>query len=173
MHTNLLKTFKRKIKFRRKLTDYIMFGPLRWCGLTLHKLCFKQDLVHFKMLFGHLHQNNSAASVIHACLSALQLETGLVTPILSSEYITYSLLCLEGWIKMTWKFLADSMITVLEKYWNPRLLREGNVSLMGFVVQQRGEFTGAQVLAINRCCVYLQVISIADMTNNDVQFILK
>jgi hypothetical protein len=117
------------------------------------------------MLFGHLRENNSAAT--------LQLEMGLVTPILSSDYITYSLLCLEGWIKMTWKFLADSNITVKAKFWTPSLLRESDVSLIGFMAQHRDEFTRAQVLAINRCRVYLQVISIADMTSNDGQFIFK
>jgi hypothetical protein len=125
------------------------------------------------MLFGHLCENKSAASAIHACISTLQLEMGLVTPILSSEYITYSILCLEGWIKMTWKFLADSNITVMAKFWTPRLLREGRVSLMGSMAQHRGEFTQAQVLAIIRCRVYLQMISIADMTSTDGQFILK
>jgi hypothetical protein len=41
------------------------------------------------------------------------------------------------------------------------------------VVQHRDEFTRAQVLAINRCRVYLQVISLSDMTSNDGIFLLK
>jgi hypothetical protein len=64
------------------------------------------------MLFGHLRENKSAASAIFAYISTLQLEMGPVTPILSSEYSTYSLLCLEGWIKTTLNFIADSKITV-------------------------------------------------------------
>jgi hypothetical protein len=93
------------------------------------------------MLFGHIRE--SAASAIHACVSTLQLEMGLVAPIQSSEYSTYYLICLEGWIKMTWKFLADSKITVMVKFWTPKFLREGDVSLIGHVVQHRGEFTRA------------------------------
>jgi hypothetical protein len=63
----------------------------------------------------------------------------------------HSLLCLQGRINMTWKFLADSNITVMAKCWTPSLLRERDVSLMGFVAQHRDEFTRAQVLAINQC----------------------
>jgi hypothetical protein len=146
VQTNLLKTFKQKMKFLSNLADSIMFGPRKWCGLSLRESCLEQGLVHFKMIFGPLRENKSAVSSIHACLSTLQLEMGLVTPILSSEYITYSLLCIEGWIKMTWKFILDSKITVKAKFRTPSLLRESDVSLMGFVAQHRYEFTRAQVL---------------------------
>jgi hypothetical protein len=125
------------------------------------------------MLFGHLRENNSAALAIHTCISTLQLEVGLVTPILSSDYSTYSLLCPEGWIKTTCKFLADYKITVKAKFWTPNLLRESDTSLMGHMSQHRDKSTRAQLLDINRCWVYLQVISIADVTPNDGWFLLK
>jgi hypothetical protein len=141
MQTKLLKLFKQKMKFHSNLKDSIMFGPRWWCGLSLCELCFEQLLGHFKMLFGHLCENKSTALAIHSCLSTLQLEIGLVTPIISSEYITYYRLCLEGWIKTIWKFLVDSNITVVSKFWTPRLLLEGDMSLMGFMVRHRGEFT--------------------------------
>jgi hypothetical protein len=89
MQTNLLKTFTQKMKFRSNLTNSIMFGPRRWCDLSLLESRFEQGLGHFKMLFGHLPENKSSASAIHTCLSTLQLEMGLVTPILASEYSTY------------------------------------------------------------------------------------
>jgi hypothetical protein len=85
------------------------------------------------MLCGYLLENKLAALAIHACLSTLQLEMGLVTPILSCDYSTYSLVCIEGWIKMTWKFLAVFKITVKENFWTPNLLRESDTSLMGHV----------------------------------------
>jgi hypothetical protein len=72
---------------------------------------------------------------------------------------------------MTQKFLAFSKITVMAKLWNPRLPREVDVSLMGFVVHRRGDFARAQILAIDRCRVYFQVMSIADITSNNGQFI--
>jgi hypothetical protein len=149
MQKNLLKTFKRKMKFRSNLTDSIVFGPRRWCGISLRESCFEQGLGNFKILVGHLRENKSAASAINAYLSTLQLEMGLVTPILSSEYNTYYLLCLEGWLKMTWKFLADSNITAKGKFWTPNLLHESDTSLMRHMAQHREEFTQAQVLAIN------------------------
>jgi hypothetical protein len=74
---------------------------------------------------------------------------------------------------MTWKFLADSKITVMAKFWTPNLLCKGYVSIMGYVVQHKDEFTRAQVLVINRCRVYLQVISISYMTSNDGLFLFK
>jgi hypothetical protein len=173
MQKNLLNTFKLKMKFRSNLADSIMFGPRRWCGLSLRESCFEQGLGHFKMLFGHLRENKSAVSAIHACLITLQLEMGLVTPIISSAYSTYSIVCLEGWTKTTWKFIADSKITVMTKFWTPNLLRESDTSLMGHVDQHRDELTRAQVLGTNRCRVYLQVISIADVTSNYGRFLLK
>jgi hypothetical protein len=88
MQKHLLKTFKRKMKFRNNLMDSIMFGPRRWCGLSLRESCFEQGLGGFKMFFGHLRENKSAASAIPACLSTLQLEMGLSTPIVSSDYST-------------------------------------------------------------------------------------
>jgi hypothetical protein len=95
MLKNLLKTFNRKMKFRSNLTDSIMFGPRRWCGLSLRESCSKQVFGHLKMLFGHLLENKSAAlvaSAIDACISTLQLEMGLVMPIISSYYNIYSIL---------------------------------------------------------------------------------
>jgi hypothetical protein len=85
MQKNLLKTFKRKMKFRSNLPDATMFGPLRSCGLSLRESCLEQGLGHFKMLFGNLRENKSAASAIHTYISTLQLDVGLVTPILSSD----------------------------------------------------------------------------------------
>jgi hypothetical protein len=151
MQTKLLKTFKRKMKFLSNMTNSIMFGPRQWCGLSLRESCFEKGLSHIRMLFGHLHGNRSAASTIYVCIITLHPEMGLVMPILSSEYSAYSLIYLEDWIKTTWKFLADSKITLMAKFWTTRLPREGDVSLMAFVAQHRGKFKRKQLIAINRC----------------------
>jgi hypothetical protein len=112
----LMKRFKLEMKFRTNLTDSIMFGTQRWCGRSVHESIFEEGLGHFNMILGHLHEHKYAASAIHICFSVLQLEIGLITPILSSPYRTHSLLCLHGWLKITWKILSDSKLTVLVGY---------------------------------------------------------
>jgi hypothetical protein len=72
-----------------------------------------------------------------------------------------------------WKFLSSSKIIVQSTFWTPNLMRDGEVSLMENLVQHRDKFSRSNIMAINRCRVFLQVISLADVVSNDGKFVLK
>jgi hypothetical protein len=55
----------------------------------------------------------------------------------------------------------------------PKTPREVDVSLMVFVVHPRGNFKRTQIIAIDHCRVFFQVMPIADITSNNGQFIFN
>jgi hypothetical protein len=113
---------------------------------------------------------NSVISTLGAKFLVIDIQNFyLNTPLGRFEYMVINLLLLPQ--ETIYKY--DLIELAQDGKVSPRLLREGDVLLMGCVVQHRGEFTRAQVIAIKRCRVYFQVISIVDMTSNDRQFILK
>ena len=58
------------------------------------------------------------------------------------------------------------------EYVRPKLLRENDVCLMESLVEFE-YFTKKQMEAINRCRIYLQVVTLADITNGSGSFISR
>jgi hypothetical protein len=70
------------------------------------------------------------------------------------------------WLTSFWEFLQRTKLTVtLAQQWLPVQTRTGDVSLMEHSVQQG--YTAYQLGQINRCRVYLQVLTLADIVSAD------
>jgi hypothetical protein len=65
-----------------------------------------------------------------------------------------------------WKFLARINLSVLTtNQWVPASIRDNDVILMDYFIRQG--YSGASLGLLNRCRLYLQIISLADIASAD------
>jgi hypothetical protein len=56
------------------------------------------DMLHLRMLCGHLRENKKISKTMLTTIGALQLQSGLVTPVFQSPK-KYNQWCEKGWIR--------------------------------------------------------------------------
>jgi hypothetical protein len=77
-----LRPTKQQMGFRGTIADAFMHAPRAYLGVDLPALPVTRDLLHLRMLCGHIHEDSETKAVLMATLSGFQLTTGLKTPVL-------------------------------------------------------------------------------------------
>ena len=110
--------------------------------------------------------------LIRASIEKLQLEVGILDPVLSLPFPEYGAWVTKGWITTVWEFCSASGL-VLRWDSEVRLLpsREHDSSIMQFCLEitQNKE----RLIRLNRVRCYLQVITVADIVTGNGFLIRK
>ena len=106
------------------------------------------------------------------CLEDIQLETGLIKNIFDYEYHKFGMLTQPSWIRHLWQHCDKYDIELKGQYSTPTLLRENDFCLMEKLCNSDA-FTNQQKQCINRCRIFLQVITSADITDSDGKCVTK
>ena len=115
------------------------------------------------MLCGHLRAADKVGCTIVNTMSTLQLESGLIDPFLHSSY-KFSTWVTDGWLKECRRIL-DKYKLVLHSpiLWVPTTLRANDKSFMQ-TIAETNKFENWQLFQINRCRMYLKVITLSDIS---------
>ena len=106
------------------------------------------------------------------CLEDIQLETGLIGNIFDYEYSKFGFLTQPSWLQHLWHECDKHEIALHGKYAQPQLTRENDFCLMERLCNSN-HFTKQQILIINRCRIYLQVITLADISDSSGGFVTE
>jgi len=153
-----------KLHFNRHIARSIVFGSYRYGGINLKSLYSVQSVGQLTLFVGHIRASDKSNKLLRISLSSLQLAVGSTTSILQLDATKYS-----AWIENTWllslcKFLSKINLEVqLLDQWLPTVVREHDVVLMDFFIAQG--YNSSQLRRLNRCRIYLQAITLADITS--------
>jgi hypothetical protein len=75
---------KQQMGFQSTTSNALMFTPRSYLGVGLPSMPVISDMLHLRMLCGHLREDTKIGETILATLGALQLQSGLVTPVFQS-----------------------------------------------------------------------------------------
>jgi hypothetical protein len=161
-----------KMHLNRHTSHAIIFGELRYGGLNIPDLYTDQGYGQLKLLIGHLKLKDEIGDLILIAISHLQLHIGSGSPFFSLPYPHYSRWIENNWLASIWKHAHQIHITVdVEKHWIPHLTREHDIFLMELF--QLHNFSSTQLRHLNHCRLFLQVLTLSDITSADGKHILS
>jgi hypothetical protein len=159
-----LKPTKQQMGFRSTVSNALMFAPRYYLGVGLPSMPVISDMLHLRMLCGHLRENKKIGKTMLTTLGAIQIQSGLVTPVFQSPK-KYNQWCEKGWTRKCWEILQDHEIDLqCEEFLCPSLLRVRDKSIMKTLMDS-GKFERWQMRDINRCRLYLKAVTISDIAS--------
>ena len=169
----LISAFLPKAGINRYVKQDILFAPISCQGFGLKNPYLVQGIEHVNDIIEHRWKQTVTGHFITSTLEFIRLELGLNIDILLENYKNYSyLLCTHSWIRSTWAFMSDHEITLKDNTSKVPMFRERDKPLMEIILQASG-ITHKQHMTINRCRMYLQIFSVADMVTGDGQDITE
>jgi hypothetical protein len=153
-----------KLHLNRHIARSIVFGPHLYGGMSLKSLYFIQSIGQLTLFKGHIRGRDKSNKLLRISLSYLQLAVGSITSVLQLDAVKYSAWMENTWLLSFWKFLSKINLKVqLQDQWLPSVTREHDIALMDFFITQG--YKNSQLGRLNRCRIYLQVITLADITS--------
>jgi hypothetical protein len=92
---------KQQMGFRGTVAAALMHAPRAYLSVGLPSLPITRDLLHLRMLCGHLREDSKTTSMLLATLIGFQLASGLTTPVLQCPF-RYSKWSEPGWCLTCW-----------------------------------------------------------------------
>ena len=147
----------------RKFPLDLVHGPRRFQGLQVPHLYTAQGTDHISKIIRFTYDLKSlTGSMIRAQHEQLLVETGLDPPLFNQPFKPWKKALTKCWLSHLWEFLEDSHLKMEDKGPSQTMKRENDKLITQLLVQDGLE--GVDLLWVNRCRLWLQVVSLADLT---------
>jgi hypothetical protein len=157
-----------KLHLNRHMSRSIIHGPEELGGLALPHLFTLQRI---DKIMGHLRLRDRTAKLIHIDLSYIQLILGIKEIFLNQDYTLFQWME-AGWVTSLWEFAYTTQISFdYPTHWHPAIPREHDKTLMDHFTSL--QLPSAILGTLNRCRLYLQVITVSDIAATNGLFILQ
>jgi hypothetical protein len=134
--------------------------------MNIPHLFTSQGLSQIKFLLGHLRAQDKTCKLILISHGYLQLIVGVPTNFLNVPYSAYHHWVCPSWLKSIWLFISKLNINIfMVKAWLPPKPVGNDLNQMEYFVSQR--FSSQQLIGLNRCRLYLQLLSLSDMVSSN------
>ena len=148
------------------------YAPSRYHGIDLPYFPAEQIIQKTEIFLMHGGQDSQVGINLKVCMESIQLEIGVLEVLFEYPFSDYGHLTQCSWIRHLWKMYDKYNIRMKGDYIRPQLTREHDECLMEKLIYE-STFTKSQIAAINRCRIYLQVLTTADIANGNGTFITK
>jgi hypothetical protein len=166
-----LAAFLPKIQLNRHIPRSVVFGSTRFGGLNIRSLYSIQGFGQLTLFTGHIRAYDKTAKLLRISLSYLQLTVGSATNVLMLPATTYHKWTDSVWLTSFWAFMRRTKLLIdIDGHWLPEATREFDVVLMDYFVEEG--YSAAALGSLNRCRLYLQVITLADISSADGSYII-
>ena len=150
----------------------LAMAPPRYGGLNLTHHFYTLLFLKLQKFIYHIRQKDKSGKLLSISLETTQLQLGTSTPFFSIPHSTWSHLVTHTWSTHLFYILEKCYISVTyPSLWVPSPQRVNDHLLMDvFISHIRDPKT---LYMLNACRIYLQVLSIADITSLDGTFLLS
>ena len=153
-----------KIGPSEKIPLEIRYASTALFGLGLPNIYTLQGIEHIKLFISHISSGSKIGYSLTTLLEYINLEIGSDKLIFDLNFNKWHYLLHDCWLKVLWKFCAESNIQLKGSYKTLQKQRINDVCLMDTLVHDNQNFfTKADIIRINRCRIYLQVIFLSDL----------
>ena len=125
-----------------------------------------------EMFLTHASQNTQVGTSMLLCLEDIKLEVIVIDRLFYLPFHEFGHLVQNSWIRHMWKDCWKKNIKLKGKYNKPKLQRENGICLMQQLIGH-SNFIKAQIASINRCRIYMQVLTLSDIANGTGSFVTK
>jgi hypothetical protein len=151
-----------KLGYNRHMPTAVVYAPSHFGGIGLSDMTTEQGLAHVMFLIGHIRAKSDIADTITTLLETYMVATGTTTnPLQDHQQHKY---VQAPWVENIKEFLHQTNTTVeTPNIRRPILIRQHDQAIMH--VATKHQFSKHQLLHINACRIWLQVTTIAEITN--------
>jgi exonuclease III len=152
--------------YNRNTHRSIIYGPHRLGGAGFRHLAVEQGVLQVTYFLRHVRQQSQVGKLILCALSWLQLSVGVSYPVL--EQPLNPLPHIESlWLTSLRDFLASHKLSIqMTDTGIPPLQREHDTYIMDHILQAN-HYTKAEVRKINYCRMFLQAVTVSDLSHPD------
>jgi Reverse transcriptase (RNA-dependent DNA polymerase) len=142
----------------------IVYAPLKYQGLGVPDIYVEQGVTKLIRLikFGRKSRHLTSSLIRHNC-EAMKMEIGLNGYLFSHDPAIWAPIVSATWLKWTWKFTAQYRIQMRDDLMDFPMKRKHDELLMQLFAQLG--FRGHDLYKLNICRLYLQVITVSDITD--------
>ena len=164
----LLQVLLPRAGINRNFKRDILYAPQGVQGLGMKDVYLTQGINHIIDIIDHTWKKTLTGHFIKCSLECLRLETGLTGHLLSLDYYESSPFLLnESWIENTWQFLTDNSITLQDNTTDFYGTRLNDKVIMEEVI--KSYLSPSESKSFNKCRIYLQALTLSDITRGDGQ----
>ena len=160
-----------KARLNRHFCRLTLFGPGSHLGLEFNNLYTSQIVAHLEGIIRHGCRDTFTGELIRGSIEAAKLEAGMPGTLFQLDYELVQPLITECWVKSVWHEVTQLDITIIERTPPLQLKREGDIFLIDAFIQQG--FKNRRLERLNRCRIFLQVLSLADICSGNGSYILS
>jgi hypothetical protein len=172
IQSSALRALLPKLHLNWNTSMSIIHGPILYGGLNLPHLYKLQGVGQLKFLLGHLQAQDKTSKLILISHGLLQLVVGESDNFLNVSYELHHHWACPSWLKSVWLFLHKLHINInMVKTWLPPKPSGNDLNLMEYFISQR--FSPKQLIRLNQCRLYLQLLSLSDMVSADGRNIIS
>lgn len=129
---------------QRKFPKKLLYGPTNARGLGVKDPYWLQLIFHLQAILRHSNRNTPSCDLHNENIEMVQTYVGSDQPFWEMPFEQYGHLAPEGWIKHTWKAMADTGITLRGPNIAVPTKRANDVHLMD--EHDKVYFNGSQLL---------------------------
>jgi len=141
---------------------------MAWESLTC---TIKQGFLHILALMKFSMQPGIMGKLLNHSYEAMQVELGLLGEIFQYSYPEWGQTITLCWLSHTWQYLSELGIQ-LENH-KITLQEACNKDIFLMLNFWNAGYWGEALTQLNKCCLWLQVTTVADITNGQGQHILN
>ena len=136
-------------------------------GLELPNLYTDQGIYHITHFLRRIGEDTQDGKMIVINLEAARIHIGTSTSFLNLPYPDYECMLPNCWVKSLWEFVWQNGITLSGPIETPSLCRRNDKNIIEHIVTTFPNINHNNVKIFNNCRLYLQVLSLADITTGD------
>jgi len=124
-----------------------------------------QGIDKLTLFLGHLRLQDRTGQLVHIDLCLLQLLSGGGAFCLNQPFNLFTWVE-TGWLQSLWEFVSETYLTInYSLQWIPLSPRENDQFIMDMFRER--QLHGKIMEILNRCRLYLQVITLSDIVTDD------
>ena len=162
----ILKAILPKMGIARTSGRKYLHGQIHLQGSNIPHVYTDLGYERINLLLTHGGQDTQLGKAIECCLEYHQLECGATTQLFDLDYLTYGPLVTNSIMKHTWDFLRYYNLTLTTSHSVPLLLCK-NIKVIMPAIAARTQYSKNELCEINLCCLYLQVLTVADIVEGN------
>jgi len=163
----LYRLFISKLDCNRNFPLKLRYNSAHLLGLGFFDPYLEQGISKLKVLLTHGASPSITGKLLQHNIEQHQLELGLLQPMFSLSYDTYSHLTTKSWLTELWEFINHARLSVsCSELLLPHPQRQRDRSIMDIWLHDHN-FSQSIQQALNRVRCYLQVMTVADLLTGD------
>ena len=161
----IIKNVLAKLQIVGTIKRDVIYGPIHLQGMGFKHLYSQIGAMHISLLIQFHDTDTDLGRMLQNTLECMTMELGTQCSPFTLNYKKFEQCVTASWIKHLWRFCFENNIILkcTKKYFPHRRANEKNM-MNSFIANG---YHGAQLSAINRCRLYLQVHSLSNITTGD------